>query len=634
MTSNVSPTSASEIKPWHRRPAPIIATGLASVGVITLLTGGNGAPYLMFAAGFALWPKPKPCDECGIGAVSAFNNVCPRLLPFTEPSRRAGLKKAKVCKTCLGASRRWRCRDCPGEMSSRLPAAHLKPPICLHCGGATTLLQVIPDGVRGDRARLTAWIGSVPSAEDAARNRMTKNQEQTQRLAALLEGRECRQVDYVGGFTDLREPMPALLLGCPEGIVLVKRTFMKQFDASVAGIIDWASIHKFDVQMHREGSDASKVQGMMLGTRPGAGNLGAAAGLVALFSQGEHTVELLLIHVRHHDGFEGAIAIKAKEAQALAGYLSGERTRFLALRSKTEAISPAPSPARPSTGTHTMTESAPSSPATPQTPVPDKPWYHRSGTVTLFLFLFFPVGLWLMWSGWAYPVAVRVIVSVFFGMMIVASAGSDRDRNREAGSDSGGTTETPPVAVAAEVKTIACGSLFKGYVSDGFTKKRTGRLMRVVNGNVQQVSFEGQPVAITFFELRNPKTNLLVEEHMVWSVGEQSRERAIGLCYSAYPANAPAGTLVRGPGSIRFVYLAVGSEGVEQLSAARLRVGGSFNGANVEQQEAGFDENLDLPPYRALLRAIDVPILGGTMEMCVAPAALVSLGSWDQFSFE
>jgi len=148
------------------------------------------------------------------------------------------------------------------------------------------------------------------------------------------------------------------------------------------------------------------------------------------------------------------------------------------------------------------------------------------------------------------------------------------------------------------------------------------------------VSFEGQPVAVTVFELRNPKTNTPVEDHMVWSVGEQPRERAIGLCYSAYPANAPAGTLVRGPGSITFVYLAVGSEGGEQLSAARLRVGRSFNGANVEQQKAGFDENLDLPPYRALLRASDVPILGATMEMCVAPAALVSLGSWDQFLFE
>ena len=52
----------------------------------------------------------------------------------------------------------------------------------------------------------------------------------------------------------------------------------------------------------------------------------------------------------------------------------------------------------------------------------DKPkFYQRSWFTILMLIIFFPVGLYLMWRYKKFPFPVRVIVSVFFGLIVVSS---------------------------------------------------------------------------------------------------------------------------------------------------------------------------------------------------------------------
>src|SRR5690606_14459630 len=48
-------------------------------------------------------------------------------------------------------------------------------------------------------------------------------------------------------------------------------------------------------------------------------------------------------------------------------------------------------------------------------------WYQKPVTVILFLIFFFPVGLYLMWKHDLWNKTTRVIVSVFFGLLIIAN---------------------------------------------------------------------------------------------------------------------------------------------------------------------------------------------------------------------
>ncbi|MDR0513777.1 MAG: hypothetical protein LBG81_01270 [Coriobacteriaceae bacterium] len=49
----------------------------------------------------------------------------------------------------------------------------------------------------------------------------------------------------------------------------------------------------------------------------------------------------------------------------------------------------------------------------------NKRWYHRTAGIVLLLFLFFPVGLYLMWKYATWPKAVKVIITMGFVVAVV-----------------------------------------------------------------------------------------------------------------------------------------------------------------------------------------------------------------------
>ncbi|MFB3390029.1 hypothetical protein [Flavobacterium sp. LAR06] len=53
-----------------------------------------------------------------------------------------------------------------------------------------------------------------------------------------------------------------------------------------------------------------------------------------------------------------------------------------------------------------------------------KKWYEKTGVVVLFLIFFFPVGLYALWKNSSISKKLKIIVSVFYGLMIIASIGS------------------------------------------------------------------------------------------------------------------------------------------------------------------------------------------------------------------
>lgn len=134
-----------------------------------------------------------------------------------------------------------------------------------------------------------------------------------------------------------------------------------------------------------------------------------------------------------------------------------------------------------------MTEPAPSSTATPAAPTLAKPWYHRPFMVTVLLVVFFPVGLWLMWSGKVYPMAVRVIVSVLIGMVIVGNAGGKRHRDGEQAASAGGTTSTPAPAPEV-VPALDAGTVVRAYDANELGGDATYKGKRFqISGTVESV---------------------------------------------------------------------------------------------------------------------------------------------------
>lgn len=53
-------------------------------------------------------------------------------------------------------------------------------------------------------------------------------------------------------------------------------------------------------------------------------------------------------------------------------------------------------------------------------------WYQKPVTAVLFLIFFFPVGLYLMWKNNLWSKTTRVIVSVFFGLLVVSNLMNDK----------------------------------------------------------------------------------------------------------------------------------------------------------------------------------------------------------------
>ena len=60
-------------------------------------------------------------------------------------------------------------------------------------------------------------------------------------------------------------------------------------------------------------------------------------------------------------------------------------------------------------------------------------WYQQPATVVVFLIFFFPVGLYLMWKNDLWSKTARVIVSAFFGLLILGNLLNDKSRNPQLG---------------------------------------------------------------------------------------------------------------------------------------------------------------------------------------------------------
>ena len=128
-----------------------------------------------------------------------------------------------------------------------------------------------------------------------------------------------------------------------------------------------------------------------------------------------------------------------------------QRNRVIGFRHPEIPFIAEPSPPK----SHDMTDPAPSNIATPAAAA--KPWYYRPVFVALLLVFFFPAGLWLMWSGKVFPMAVRVIISVLIGLMIVGNAGNHR-RDGERGPSTGRSS-----AVAEVVPDLDAGTIVRAY---------------------------------------------------------------------------------------------------------------------------------------------------------------------------
>lgn len=53
-------------------------------------------------------------------------------------------------------------------------------------------------------------------------------------------------------------------------------------------------------------------------------------------------------------------------------------------------------------------------------------WYEKNLAIILFLICFFPVGLFLMWKYSNWNKAAKIVISIFFGIVLLANVGSNK----------------------------------------------------------------------------------------------------------------------------------------------------------------------------------------------------------------
>jgi len=66
------------------------------------------------------------------------------------------------------------------------------------------------------------------------------------------------------------------------------------------------------------------------------------------------------------------------------------------------------------------------------------PWYQRPGVVVAALILLFPIGVILMWTGRAFPIAARWSITAFFAFVMVSAILSPASSPRTNGTTGGG----------------------------------------------------------------------------------------------------------------------------------------------------------------------------------------------------
>ena len=79
-------------------------------------------------------------------------------------------------------------------------------------------------------------------------------------------------------------------------------------------------------------------------------------------------------------------------------------------------------------------------------PETKKKWYQSSWAAILFLFLFFPVGLYLMWKHTTWPKVAKWVITGFFGLMILGSMAG--------GSKTSTSTPTPQPTQAPQQEAV------------------------------------------------------------------------------------------------------------------------------------------------------------------------------------
>ena len=80
---------------------------------------------------------------------------------------------------------------------------------------------------------------------------------------------------------------------------------------------------------------------------------------------------------------------------------------------------------------------------------PKENWYESTGIIILFLIIFFPVGLFLMWKYSKWSKVPKVIISVFWGLIVVANLGNN---NNATTSSTKPTTEVKEEVAKEETK--------------------------------------------------------------------------------------------------------------------------------------------------------------------------------------
>lgn len=58
-------------------------------------------------------------------------------------------------------------------------------------------------------------------------------------------------------------------------------------------------------------------------------------------------------------------------------------------------------------------------------------WYEKTWAIILFLILFFPIGLFLMWKYGRWNTLVKIIISIFFALAVIGNIGSSKTTNKD-----------------------------------------------------------------------------------------------------------------------------------------------------------------------------------------------------------
>ena len=93
-------------------------------------------------------------------------------------------------------------------------------------------------------------------------------------------------------------------------------------------------------------------------------------------------------------------------------------------------------------------------------------WYQKPVTVILFLIFFFPIGLYLMWKNELWSKTARIVVSVFFGLLVLGNINKGNKNNSSSYENSDTTTQNPCSDMESYNQGVKEGRLQRGVLTD------------------------------------------------------------------------------------------------------------------------------------------------------------------------